>query len=60
MKLGGEHLLPMPHRLQRLPVTAYQGGLAKCVPVQKVCFSANHSNPNASDSLTFATLSSFM
>lgn len=36
MKLGAEHILPMPPNLQRLPPTAYRGGLAKCIPIEKV------------------------
>lgn len=59
MKLGGEHILPMPPHLQRLPVTAYQGGLAKCVPMQKVCFNTNYFNQAlcVTEFLTFGTLS---
>lgn len=38
IKLGAAHILPMPANLQRLPPSAYLGGLAKCVPIEKVCW----------------------
>lgn len=37
MKLPGHHLRPIPKVLEDMQPNAYVGGLARCVPIEKVC-----------------------
>lgn len=55
IKLDAQHILPMPSHLKRLPATAYLGGLAKCVPIEKVC-SLNYTILNILFSTTFSPM----